>query len=245
MIHARPIALLSAVPREAAPLLDHIRARSTERIGGIAVTHGTLGGRAVVLATTGMGKANAAYTLGVLATSTSLGGVIGYGVAGAYPTAGLSVGSLAIAVEAVYADEGVEVPEGWLGAEEMGIPLLENDDDPLYNAFPVDEALLERGAAALAEAGIEARAGRFLTVSTCSGTEGAAARLTERHAGIVEDMESAAIAHIAIRHRLPFLLVRGISNRVGRRDRDAWRIDDAARACATAVQALVGAWGDE
>lgn len=245
MIHARPLALLSAVPREAAPLLDHVRARSTDRVGGITVTHGSLGGRAVLVATTGMGKANAAYTLGVLATSTSLGGVVGYGVAGAYPTAGLSVGSLALAAEAVYGDEGVEVPEGWLGAEEMGIPLLEGDGGPHYNAFPVDEALLARGSAALAREGIEARVGRFLTVSTCSGTEAAAARLTERHAGIVEDMESAAIAHIATRHRLPFLLVRGISNRVGRRDRDAWRIDDAASACAAAVRVLVEGWGDE
>ena len=52
-------------------------------------------------------------------------------------------------------------------------------------------------------------------------------------------MEGAAIAHVAALYGIPMGEVRGISNRVGIRDRSAWRVKEAA---AAAQEALLDAW---
>jgi futalosine hydrolase len=75
----------------------------------------------------------------------------------------------------------------------------------------------------------------FVTVSTCTGTDGAARDIETRTAGAVESMEGAAIAHVAHLHRLPVGEVRGISNIVTNRDTTAWRLKEAAAAAQEAV----------
>jgi futalosine hydrolase len=47
-------------------------------------------------------------------------------------------------------------------------------------------------------------------------------------------MEGFGVAEAAARHGLPVLEIRAISNAVGPRDREAWRIPDALRALTAA-----------
>jgi futalosine hydrolase len=56
-----------------------------------------------------------------------------------------------------------------------------------------------------------------------------------RTGGAVENMEGAAIAHVAALYGIPAGEVRGISNPVGNRDRAAWRVKDAANAAQQAL----------
>lgn len=78
-----------------------------------------------------------------------------------------------------------------------------------------------------------------LTVSTVTGTAARAAGLAARHplAG-AEAMEGFGVAEAAAAHGLPVLEVRAVSNPVGPRDRDAWRIGDALTALAEGFHAL-------
>ena len=57
----------------------------------------------------------------------------------------------------------------------------------------------------------------FVTVSSCTGTDGGRAN-EGRTAGAVESMEGAAVAHVAHLHGVPVGEVRGISNLVTNRD---------------------------
>ena len=75
----------------------------------------------------------------------------------------------------------------------------------------------------------------FVTVSTCTGTEGTAREIEKRTGGAVESMEGAAIAHVAHLHRVPVGEVRGISNIVTNRDTSQWRLKEAAAAAQEAV----------
>jgi futalosine hydrolase len=80
---------------------------------------------------------------------------------------------------------------------------------------------------------------KFVTVSTCTGTDGAARALEARTGGAVENMEGAAIAHVALLHGIPAGELRGISNIVTNRDPKSWRLKDAAAAAQEAALAWI------
>jgi futalosine hydrolase len=74
-------------------------------------------------------------------------------------------------------------------------------------------------------------------VNTCTGIEADARQLAARTGGAVENMEGAAIAHVAHLHGVPVGEIRGISNLVTDRDPGAWRVRDAAMAAQEALLA--------
>lgn len=205
---------------------------------------GRLDGTPVVLLPGGMGKTNAAHALTALLETMPVRGVIGFGIGGAYPGSGLGIGDIALATKAVYGDEGVQAPGGWMSTEGIGIPLWESGEARSYNAFAVDADRVERARTALAAAGYEVRTGPFVTVSCCSGTAALGAVMAARVPGaLCEGMEGAALAHVAAIYAVPFLELRAVSNQVEDRDMTRWRIRDAAHAAQDAVRVVAGAWG--
>jgi futalosine hydrolase len=204
---------------------------------------GRLDGAAVVLLPGGMGKTNAAHALTALLETTAVRGVVGFGIGGAYPDAGLDVGGIALATHAAYGDEGVQTPAGWLSTEEIGIPLWQAGESRIFNTFTLDADRVERARTALADAGYQVRTGPFVTVSCCSGTAALGAAMAERVPGaLCEEMEGAALAHVAAIYGVPFLELRAVSNLVEDRDMTRWRIRDAAETAQDAVRVLLRTW---
>jgi futalosine hydrolase len=78
-----------------------------------------------------------------------------------------------------------------------------------------------------------------VTVNTCTGTDAAARALEARTGGAVENMEGAAVAHVALMHGVPVGEVRGISNMVTNRDTSTWQLKDAAVAAQEALLAWI------
>ena len=246
-----PLALLCAVPREAEPLRSHLGEAQRVAIGRKNAWRGTIKRVPVVLFPTGMGKTNAAQATGALLERYDVRGVIGFGVAGAYPGSDLRVGDLALATHESYGDEGVDTPDGWISTEGIGIPLLdpvllaeaENGESEMrFNGFPADPTRVSAGIAALSTAGEAVTSGPFVTVSCCSGTVDRGAELARRFGAVCESMEGAAVAHICELYGIPWLEVRGISNAVEDRDLTRWRLNDAIEAAARAVRILVREW---
>jgi futalosine hydrolase len=227
---------------EAEPLLSRLISQRPVRERSLDGWEARLGDRPIVAVVAGMGKTNAARALTALLERRALAGVIGFGIAGAYPAAGLAIGSVALAAEEHYGDEGAETPAGWISAEGIGIPLLRTEGGDIFNAFPVDQSALAAARVALGGAGAPAGEGPFVTVSSCSGTAARGAELEGRFGAICETMEGAAYAHVAAFYRTPFLEVRGISNLVEDRDPSRWRIAAAAEAVAAALPIIVAAW---
>ncbi len=238
MAHPHPLALLCSVPLEC----EHTRAALQEArpvvVGRKHGWSGRLEGAPVVLLPCGMGKTNAAHALTALLEARAVAGVVGFGIAGAYPGSGLALGGVALATECVYGDEGVQAPGGWLSTEGIGIPLWAGR----FNHFPVDAGWTARARTALEDAGVPVRTGPFVTVSCCSGTDGAAARMAARVPGaLCEGMEGAALAHVAAIYGVPFVELRAASNLVEDRDPSRWRIGAAAEAAEAALRWVVGA----
>lgn len=239
------LALIASVELEVAPVRRRLNDMSVGTIGRKPAWRGVLAGVPVVVVQSGMGKTNAAHAATALLEQGALAGVIGFGVGGAYPGSGLAIGDLALATDEIYGDEGVDAPQGWLSTREMAIPLLRRSDTEYYNEFPLVPERVRAASAALDGMQITHRSGAFVTVSNCSGTQRRAEEMADRFAALVESMEGAAVAHVCRLYDTPYVEVRGISNLVEDRDLSRWRLQEAAKRCAEAVEQIVADWGRE
>ena len=161
----------------------------------------------------GVGPVNAAVAVTRrLARRSATGAIVLCGIGGAYPGSGLRVGDVACAAMECYGDLGAASPTGFLDMKALGFPVINGGPTPIYNELPMHIFPVEPR-------------GTFVTVSTCTGRASAAARAIEaRTGGIVENMEGAAVAHVAHLYGVPVGEVRGISNIVTDRDPGSWRI---------------------
>jgi futalosine hydrolase len=174
------------------------------------------------LVTTGVGVVNAAHAVTLAISTDKPGAIVVCGVGGAYPSSGLRIGDVASAETEVYGDLGADSPTGFLDMKALGLPVVVTPSSALYNDLPLQLFPTERRV-------------RFVTVSTCTGTRERAQSRESRTRGAVENMEGAAIAHVAHLHGIPVGEVRGISNIATDRDRGSWQLKDAAEAAQVAL----------
>jgi len=236
------IHILFPTELEAGPLTGSLSDVSGTSLGGRRGYEGALGVIKVAVFITGIGQVNTAQTMAAILEQRPDASFIMGGIAGAFIGAGLKVGDVAVATEEVYADLGAITPTGFIGLEDMGLPLAAPATGPVYGSFP-----LKSDFAFLAGAGgglFDVKAGRFLTVSTVSGTSASGDTLWRRFGALCENMEGAAGAQVAAHYNASFVEVRGISNMVEDRDRSRWDIDAATKNCAVVIKKLVeaGTW---
>jgi futalosine hydrolase len=164
----------------------------------------------------GVGSAlAAAATSRALALDSGYDAVLSLGIGGAFPGKA-ELGALLLARRVVAADLGADSPAGFLSVDELGF----------------GSASLDGGRVP----GLDAVVGTILTVQTGTGTDERAAELMRRHpAAVGEAMEGYGVAAAAELAELPFAEVRAVSNLVGKRDRDAWRLDLAFAALTAAA----------
>lgn len=161
--------------------------------------------------------AAAANTAKVLATG-QYGLVISTGIGGGFSHKA-EVGTLVVANQIAAADLGVETLEGFSSFEELGFG---------STRIQVDLSLVKRLTSALQEAELPVITGPIITVSTATGTAVSAAERARRIPGAAaEGMEGYGVALAAHLYGVPALEIRAISNPVGPRDRNSWRLNEA------------------
>jgi futalosine hydrolase len=222
------IAITAATAYEISSLVRKTGATESTLRGSSATYEGICGRQRIVLAITGMGKVNTASVLTTLLGRFSPDLLINTGCAGAYGGSSLAVGDLAIATAEIYGDEGVLIPSGWKPLDCIGIPLFKAQGKNYFNELPISPDFVEKAVRFADSQAISLRSGKFVTVSTCSGTSGRGEELATRFDAICENMEGAAAAHVALMNGVEFLEIRGISNIVEDRELSRW---DIARAC--------------
>lgn len=185
----------------------------------------------------GVGPGAAAAGTATALTAAALAGepydlVVSTGIAGGFAP-DVPVGSVVVSDAIVAADLGAQSGAGgFLSVAELGFGTV---------AHEVPEALVRRVAGATG-----ALRGEVLTVSTATGTAGRAAELAERHPrAVAEGMEGFGVAEAARAHGVPALELRAVSNAIGPRDKDAWRIGEALGALSGAFRKLAAALTDE
>lgn len=167
----------------------------------------------------GVGKANASGATAHAIARSAPSRVLNLGICGALPHAEpLKIGEAVLATRCLLADEGIEIPSGWIPLANAGFPGAIDADsispDALFNQFlrPFAD-----------------RAGVIATVSSCSGSDARAEEISRRCSleGLAEAMEGAAIGLAAARQGVPFAELRVVSNRTGDREAQGWNLPAA------------------
>jgi len=179
----------------------------------------------------GVGQAAAAATTARLLAEAAAAGepfdlTVSAGIAGGFADR-VAVGGLVLAKRSVAADLGAQTPEGFQSLDRL--------------SFGTSTVECEAGIlAALRSALPDAVTGDVLTVATVTGTaERAAELLALWPEAVAEAMEGFGVATAAAQAGIGFAEIRTISNTVGPRDREAWRIGDALATLERAARALV------
>ena len=174
------------------------------------------GAEGIRIVVTGVGSVNAAHAVTLAIATSKPNAIVVCGVGGAYAASGLQVGDVASANVEIYGDLGANSPSGFLDMKALGFPVVA-EPTPLFNEIPMQLFPAERRV-------------RFVTVSTCTGATATADAIHNRTGGAIENMEGAAVAHVAHLHRVPVGEIRGVSNMVVDRDTSKWQLKDAAAA---------------
>ncbi len=242
MKKTKTLGLTAAVPFEGNLIVRNLKGAKVRSIGGLTWHSGRIGRTRIVYVISGIGKTNAAHAATSLIHYFSPALVVNFGIGGAYPSSGLKLGDIAVASKEVYADEGVLLRSGFHDLKLINIPLIKMGRRLYFNEFPLDSGLAETMLKSATQAGSRALEGIFATVSTCTGTKKRARELSRRFGAICENMEGAAVAHSCLIHGVPFVEVRGISNKVQERDISKWDIRSASSNCQRSVMEFVRAF---
>jgi len=178
---------------------------------------------------TGVGEVSAAFALGSYLNDYAPALILSVGVGGAFPSAGLAPGGVAVATSELDEDWGVESSRGEVKGPLVVPRFISPSGEAVQGEFPVSTPHADI-IASLSEERYPTLKGPFLTTSTVTSTAERAEALYRAHGAIVENMEGAAVAHAALISGAEFAEVRGISNLVGPRDLSSWKLDEAAQA---------------
>lgn len=200
------VAIVSAFPAEIRPVAAALTDIDTVKIGSVMYTRGRLGSTDVVLVVTGAGMVNAASRVQHAIDHFAFTHLVLTGIAGA--------------LDPSLEPAGVVVPEIWINhqlrtAADDGTSPLPLDLPPLMAAsvaerggIPVDAALLLalRGAAGVDTGGVGISGDLFVA------GERIRADLRAAYDARIVDMESAAVAQVALLNNVPFVAIRAVSD---------------------------------
>ena len=209
------ILVVAATAAEVAPLSEAIRLApsSTER-----VRQGRHGGHEIDLLVTGVGMVSTAAWCARTLARDRYDLALNVGLCGAFDR-NLPLGSVVHVVSDRLAELGAEDGDAFLTVYELG--LLGRDEPPfrdgaIVNPMPPANAALER---------LPRVAG--ITVNTVHGRDSSIAAVRQRCDPQVETMEGAAFMYACLIRGMPFAEIRAVSNVVEKRNRAAWKLDEA------------------
>ncbi len=195
------IGLIGAMAEEI-ELLRQMEDGVTTQIAGTEFTRGTIAGKEVVLAFSGIGKVNAAICAQVMVSVFGVDKVIFTGVAGGI-AAELAIGDIVVSGDTAYYDMDVTA----LGYELGMIPRQR------LRFFAGDPALIAACRQAEATLPVKVLVGRVLTGDSFIADPERARKLRDTLDGHCIDMEGAAVAQVCTLNRVPFVIIRSLSDR--------------------------------
>ena len=231
------LGIIGAMAVEVETLKNKMADLSRFTWAGMEFVAGTLENLPVVVALCGVGKVNAAMCVQILCDRFAVTHIINTGVAGSLCTA-LDIGDIVVSQDAMYHDFDV-TRLGYTMGQVPGLEVL---------TFPADEQLL----AFAFQASEVARPGHTRIGRIASGDQfvSSAAQKESIIAGthaLCAEMEGTAIAQAAWLNRVPFVIIRAISDKAD----DSAQMDYpafealAAERCAAVTQAVAALlWAD-
>ncbi len=190
------IGVIGAMPEEVILLKNKLSDVQTEKVAGLEVYIGNLHGKKVVVCQSGMGKVNAGAATQLLVTKYGIEAIINSGIAGNMSTK-IGVGDVVLSKEVTYHD-------AQLSMIKQAYPYLES--------YHGDEKLIEAAQKACKEVGVNSLAGKIATGDLFICEKEIKAKIKEFCNPDCVEMEGAAIAHIACKNDIPFIIIRAMSD---------------------------------
>ena len=226
------IGIIGAMELEVETLKKQMNVTRVVKKADMEFNEGTLDGANVVIVRSGIGKVNAALCVQILADVFEVTHIINTGVAGSL-NAKLDIGDILISKTAVHHD---------VDATNFGYPLGEVPQLGIKE-FEADEkmiALAEKTCAQVLPE-LHTLVGKVASGDQFIADKAVKERIIQNFAGDCCEMEGASIAHGAYLNKIPFVILRAISDKAD----DSAQMDyptfekHAAEHCAKLVKALV------
>lgn len=198
------IGIIGAMEEEITIIRDKMSITETRQIGGITFYDGRLYGKNIVLVMSGIGKVNAAACTQMLISEFRVDAVVNTGVAGSLNNE-LNIGDIVISQDVIQYDMDTTAFGDPLGL----IPRMDKVE------FEADSSLIDRFKRA-ADKVLEnqnVKLGRVLTGDAFVSSAEKKMFLRNHFAGDCVEMESGAIGHVSFLNKIPFVIIRAISDK--------------------------------
>ena len=198
------IGIIGAMEEEVAALKNKMQISGVLKKASMEFYKGTLQGKPVVVVRSGIGKVNAGLCTQILVDVFDVKMVINTGIAGSLD-AKIDIGDIVISTEALQHD---------MDATQFGYPLGQIPRMETF-AFPADETMVKVAKEACEKVNPEIHAftGRIVTGDQFVANSEVKDRIKENFDGLCTEMEGAAIAQAAWLNKVPFVIIRAISDK--------------------------------
>ena len=197
-----PVAIIGAMEQEITLLQSRIAQPQHEKVAHVAITRGTLAGKPVLLAQSGIGKVNAAITTTILLEKYQAACVINTGSAGGLQ-GGMKQGDVVVGIQTAHHDAD---------ATAFGYAIGQLPQMPAR--YEADAALVEHAArAAIAFDGAAIHRGLIVSGDQFINHPDKIARIrTHFPDALAVEMEAAAIAQTCYQFARPCVIIRALSD---------------------------------
>lgn len=198
------LGIIGAMDEEVAKIKEQMENVQVETRASMDFYQGTVNGHPVVVVRSGIGKVNAAICTQILVDKYQVDAIINTGIAGSL-NADINIGDIVLSTDTIEHD---------MDAVSFGYPLGQIPRmDTL--SFVADEKLRAVAKRVCEEVNPEVRVfeGRVVSGDQFISDKEKKQWLVENFAGFCTEMEGAAIAHAAYLNKIPFLIIRAISDK--------------------------------
>ena len=199
------VGIIGAMQVEVEKIEEAMTGKEMRTVAGMSFCTGMLDDQKVVLAQCGMGKVNAAACAQLLITEFRVKCIINTGVAGSLDNT-LDIGDFVVSTETVQHDFDVSPLEGFAKGEIPYTGLI---------AFKADGTLRAKAVKAVEECAPEIKAleGRICSGDQFIATQAQKDSIKTEYGGLCCEMEGGAIAQVCYLNKIPFVIIRAISDK--------------------------------
>lgn len=226
------IGIIGAMELEVDTLKSKLNTKNVISKANMEFYEGTLNGVDVVIVRSGIGKVNAGICVQILVDLFEVTHIINTGVAGSLD-AQIDIGDIVVSTDAIYHDMDVKV----FGYAHGEVPQLG------VKSFPADAAMREKAKASCMKVNPEIKVfeGRVASGDQFISSAEVKDQILKNVGGSCAEMEGAAIAHAAFLNKVPFVILRAISDKADNSAEEDYPTFErkAAEHCAKLVEDFV------
>ena len=229
------IGIIGAMEVEVATLKSEMNVKSVVTKASMEFCEGTIGNTEVVIVRSGIAKVNAGICVQILVDLFNVTHIINTGVAGSLD-ARINIGDIVLSTDACYHDVDATV----FGYKKGEVPQLG------IHAFPADASLREAAKAAIKKAAPDLGVfeGRVCSGDQFVSSPDVKKAIIDEQGGMCTEMEGAAIAQGCYLNKIPFVIIRAISDKADGSEIVDYPVfeEKAAQDCAAFVKEMISSF---